>query len=302
MDDAFVFYPPREAGTIFHLALITALIVGVVYCLYRIAYTEVGPTFLFYLIPILVALPSVPLLAYRLNSLLNAFYKMERDSIRLQWGLRVEVIPTANILWMQPASSLSEPVHHPWIRWPGSVLGTRQLGGKTPIEFMASTSQDLVLVATYERVFAISPTVPDAFLSAYQQLTELGSLVLPTAESIYPTTIFAGVWQTPSSRYLLILSISLGLILISLTGLIAPSRYAVSLGFLPSGEPRELVPGIRLMLLPLLYTIFWVANFFAGLVLSRNEAHRPLANLLWANNVFVAVIFLIATYHILIIG
>jgi hypothetical protein len=302
VEESYEFTPPKKTGVIFHLVIIIAFIIIVIYCLYRIAYTEVGPTFLFYLIPILVAIPTVPLFAYRLNSLHNAIYIMERDNIHLQWGLRVEVIPTASILWIQSATSFSEPIHLPWIRWPGSVLGNRLLGGRTPIEFMASASQDLVLIATYERVFAISPTESGKFLSTYQQLTELGSLVKTEPQSIFPTTIFTGVWQTRASRYLLIISILLGIIMIFFTGLIAPSRFAVSLGFLPSGEPRDVVPSIRLMLLPILYTIFWFTNFFAGIILTRYKDHQPLAYLLWVNNIVVALLFLIAVYSILTIG
>lgn len=302
MNDSFIFYPPKKFGTIFHLVSIAVLIIAVAVSLFRIAYAEVGPTFLSYLVPILLAIPVVPLLAFRLNSLQNAVYKMERDSIRLQWGLRVEVIPTATILWVQPADHLTEPIRYPWIRWPGSVLGTRQLGGKTPIEFLASTSRDLVLVATFERVFAISPADPDAFLNSYQRMTELGSLIPPAAQSVRPTTIFAGVWRTPPSRYLLSASILLGLALIFWTSLVAPTRNAISLGFSPTGEPRDPIPGVRLMLIPLLNTMFWVFNFFVGLLLSRSEKNRPLAYLLWGNNVFVAGLFLIATYFILRFG
>ncbi len=299
VNDTDIFHPPKKSGTIFHIASIAILIIGVAISLYRIAYAEVGPTFLFYLIPILLAIPIVPLLIYRLNALQNAVYKMERDSIHLQWGFRVEVIPTATILWVQSATDLAEPVHLPWFRWPGSVLGIRHLGGKIPIEFMASTSNNLVLLATYERVFAISPSEPDAFIHSYKRLTELGSLSLPEAQSVHPTTFFAGVWRTGSSRNLLIINTLLGLILIFWSVLAAPAKYAISLGFTASGEPRELIPGARLLLIPILNTMFWVFNFFAGLVLFRNEIHRPLAYLLWGNNVFIATLFLIAMFFIL---
>jgi hypothetical protein len=297
--DTFIFNPPRKTGTIFHLVAIAILTIAVAVSLFRIAYAEVGSTFLTHLIPILLAIPIVPLLVYRLNALQNAVYRMERDSIRLQWGLRVEVIPTTTILWVQASNTLAEPIRYPWIRWPGSVLGTRHLGGKTPIEFMASTTKDLVLVATYERVFAISPADPDTFIHSYQRLTELGSLIPPAAQSVRPTTILTGIWQTPSSRYLISASLLLGLGLIVWSSLAAPSKNLVSLGFLPTGEPREPIPGVRLMLLPLLNTMFWVFNFFTGLILSRSKSRRPLAYLLWGNSVFIAGLFLVAVYFIL---
>lgn len=254
---------------------------------------------MFYLIPILVSIPTVPLLTYRLNALRNASYKMERDSLQLLWGFRIEIIPTATIIWVQSAVDMVESVHPPWFRWPGSILGTRHLGGKTLIEFMASTAKDLVLIATYEKVFAISPSDPNEFIRSYRRLTELGSLTLPEAQSIHPTTFFAGIWNTRSSRNLLVTSIILGIILVVWISLAAPTRNAISLGFTSAGDPREPIPSVRLMLIPILNTMFWVFNFFAGLILSRNETHRPLAYLLWGNNIFVATLFLVATFFIL---
>ena len=299
MNDTYLFYPPKKTGTIFQVVVIAVLVLGSAVSLYRIAYTEVGPTFLGYLIPILISIPIVLLFIYRLNALRNAMYRMERDSFHLQWGYRVEIIPTTTILWVQPAKDLAEPFHLPWFRWPGSIVGTRHLGGETPIEFMASATNDLILIATYEKVFAISPSEPDAFIDSYRRLTELGSLVEMEAQSIHPTTIFTGIWNTPSSRNLLAISIFLGIILVIWTSLAAPTRATISLGFTASGELREPIPSVRLILIPILNAMFWVFNFFAGLVLSRNEARRPFAYLLWGNNIIVATLFLIATFFIL---
>ena len=298
VNDTYLYYPPKKTGTIFQVVVVAILVIVSAVSLYRIAYAEVGPTFLGYLAPILISIPIVPLFIYRLNALRNAIYRMERDSFHLQWGYRVEIIPTTTILWVQLAKDLTEPFHLPWFRWPGSIVGTRYLGD-TPIEFMASTTKDLILIATYEKVFAISPSEPDAFIHSYRRLTELGSLAVMEAQSIHPTTFFAGIWNTPSSRNLLAISIVLGIILVIWTGLAAPTRASISLGFTASGELREPIPSVRLMLIPILNTMFWVFNFFAGLILSRNEARRPFAYLLWGNNIIVATLFLIATFFIL---
>jgi len=264
----------------------------------QIAYRDIGPGFIIYLLPILLAIPSVPLLIYRLNNLQNAVYTLERDSIRLQWGLRVELIPTNTILWVQRPSDLAETIRYPLIRWPGSILGTRRVGG-TPVEFMASTKRDLIMVATYERTYAISPSDPDAFLGAYQRLTEMGSLIPSQPQSVLPTFLLARAWQIPLTRYLIGASILLGILLVTWVGLVAPEIPQVSLGFLPTGEPRVPIPGIRLMLLPVINTIFWVFNFFFGLFLFRREEQRPLAYLLWGNSILVAGLFLVAVYFIL---
>jgi hypothetical protein len=299
VNDSYTFHPPTKTGIIFHLVCIAALIAGGGIGLYRIAYADVGLAFTIFLLPILLAIPLVPFLIYRLSNLQNAVYVLERDSIRLQWGLRVEVIPTNTILWVQRASDLEETLRYPLIRWPGSVLGTRRLGGGTPVEYMASTKRDLILVATYERTYAISPSDPDAFLQAYQRLTEMGSLIAFQPQSVHPTFLLARAWQSHSTRYLILSSILLSLILVTWVSMTAPERPEISLGFMPTGGPRNPIPGIRLMLLPVLNTIFLVFNFFVGLFLFRQEEQRPLAYLLWGNSVLVAGLFLIAVYFIL---
>lgn len=299
MSETYTFQPPTRAGTIFHLFCIAVLTIGGGFGLYRIAYTDVGPAFSIYLMPILLAIPLVPFLIYRTNNLHNAVYVMERDSIRLQWGLRVEVIPTHTILWAQSASDLTEKIRFPLFTWPGSVLGTRKLNGGTTIEYLASTKQNLILVATYERTYGISPSDPKAFLQSYQRMTEMGSLIPSQSQSVHPTFLLARVWQTPFARYLVAAGITLSVILVTWVGLIASEMPRVSLGFVPSGIPRNPIPGIRLMLLPVLNTIFWVFNFFVGLFLFRQEERRLLAYLLWGNSVVVAGLFLIAVYFIL---
>jgi hypothetical protein len=127
----------------------------------------------------------------------------------------------------------------------------------------------------------------------------MGSLIPPQAESVHPTFLLARVWKTPIPRYTIIASILLSLILVIWVSQVAPQIPQVSLGFLPTGAPRGSIPGIRLMLLPVLNTIFWVFNFFFGLYLFGQETNRLLAQLLWLNSVLVAGLFILAVYFIL---
>jgi hypothetical protein len=267
--------------------------------LFQTAYLGVGPTFIVFLIPVLLAVFGVPVLLYRLNTLQSSTYTLERDSIRLQWGLRVEVLPTNSILWVRPASDLIEKLRLPWLRWHGSVRGTRRLVGGTIVEYMASHTRDLVLIGTYEKVFAVSPENPSDFLQAYQRLTELGSLLPSQPRTVLPTFIVARVWQTPVARNMILLSFILGLILLIITGLVAPNLAAISLGFLPTGQPRDPIPGIRLLLLPTLNGIFWVFNLMTGLFFFRREDWQILSYILWSTSSIVAVLFLAGVYYML---
>ncbi len=299
MSETFKFFPPRRAGVAFHLIAIALFLGAGTWGLFQTAYRGIGQTFVFYLLPVLIALPTVPLLLYRLSNLLNASYVLERDGLHLQWGLRVEVIPTNDLLWARPASDVLETLKLPWLRWPGSVLGTRRLAGGPPVEFLASRSRELILVATYDRVYAISPADPEAFLQAYQHLMELGSLLPPKPQSVRPTFVLNRIWKNPVARLSLLASVILSLALLLWASVAAPSLPEVSLGFTPAGKPREPIPGVRIMLLPIINIIFLVFNFTFGIVLFRWEKRRILAILLWLNNAVVAALFLAGLYFII---
>jgi hypothetical protein len=298
VNESFIFYPPRRRGTIFHAGAIATLLLLAIFGLYRAAYSNVGPNFLLYLLPVILAIPAVPYLLYRWNALRNSVYTLERDRIHLQWGLRTEVIPTNNVLWVRPASDLLENLRLPWFRWPGSIIGERRFSKEFVVEFLASQSRDLILVGTYDRVFAISPEDPGEFLQAYQRMTELGSLIPPQPQSVRATFLLARVWQTRPAGLLILLGFVLSLGLLIWVSLLVPARPKISLGFTAGGFPRDPIDGVRLMLLPILNTIFFVINFFTGVFLFRRDEQRPLAYLLWGSTIFVTGLFLAAVYFI----
>lgn len=296
MNDTSAFYPPRKAGVIFHVISILVLILCGVIGIVRITSTQPGPVFIIYLFLIISAILLVPLLIYRLSYLQNAVYILERDSLRLQWGLRVEVIPSSTILWVQKADHLTEPIRYPLLRWPGSVLGTRRLSRDTPVEFLASSSRDLVLVATYECVYAISPSEPEVFVNTYQGFTELGSLSSPEHRSEHPTSLLTNAWTTPTSRNMILTSILIHVILIIWIGLTTPTNSNLELLFSQNAVPDVYTPRVRLTVFPMINTLFLTINIVAGLFIFRREKQRPLAYLLWGTSIVVSILFLVATF------
>jgi len=300
MDETYTFLPPRRAGVIFHLGAIAALTLGGAWGLWQAMHTDIGLAFLLYLLPFIVALPTVPFLLYRLNALENSAYILARDSITLRWGLRLEVIPMNAVQWIRPAADLTGALRLPRVHWPGSVLGTRNFpGGSTVIEFMGSQPSALLVIAAPGRFFAISPHNPDEFLRAYQYFTELGSLLTPASQSVRPTIVMTRVWRTPPARGLTLLGILLSLVLLVWASLRIPGLQQVSLGFSSDGMPRTPIPGIRLMLFPILNGFIYLFNLWVGLNLFRRAETRTLAYLLWGASVFVAVLFLVAMYFAL---
>lgn len=300
VNEDFTFYPPKRTGIIFHLISIAILTLLGAWGLWQAVHASVGPIFLIYLSPFLIALPLVPFLIYRLNNLENASYTLERDSLRLRWGLRVEAIPMINIQWIRPSSDLQQSLRLPALRWPGSVLGTRRFpGGKTVIEFLAAQSRDLLVIATPNRFFAISPANADEFLQAYQHFTELGSLLPPTPQSVHPTILVTRLWQNRPARYLILLGGLSTLGVLIWVSLAIPELEQVNLGFTPSGSPRPPIPSIRLMLLPILGSFAYLVNLFLGLAFFRRPETQPLAYLLWCTSIIVSIFFMAAVYFIL---
>jgi hypothetical protein len=297
--DTFTFQPPRQIGYLFHIVAIALLTGGAIWGLWQAIRIPIGLLFLLYLLPALFAITIVPLLAYRLYSLRASVYTLERDSITLQWGLRSHTIPMNHVLWVRPTSDLEVPLHLPWLRWPGAILGARRLRTGVPVEFLAARLRGMLLIATNERVYAVSPEDQNAFLQAFQHLTELGSLSPVQPQSIRPTSLIGQVWQTSTARYLVLSGALLSLGLFIWVSLVVPSLDQVSLGFTASGEPREPIQGIRLMLLPILNTLYFGVNLSLGLFFYRREESHPLAYLLWSNTILASALFIIAVHFIL---
>jgi len=299
MSEKTVFYPPLLAGRIFHTATIILLIIAGLWGLGSAARAQVGPVFLLELIPTLLALPLVPFLSYRLYTLYNAQYTLKRDHLLLQWGWRVERIPMNTIEWILPATDLETPLQLPWLRWPGAILGHRQTPDKRIVEFLATQPHNLLLIGTPERIFAISPSDPNAFLQAHQRLIELGSLTISTSESIHPSFLIARVWSTLPARYLLLIGAVLCFVLLAWTTIVIGQNSQIFLGFTPQGLPNEPLPSIQLMLLPILGITAYLFNSLLGFFFYRRDDQHAWTYLLWSNSILMVSIFLVAIYYLL---
>lgn len=276
---------------------------------------SIGPPLLVYLLPVLIGGGLLPLIVYRAYSLFSAYYLLERDGIGLYWGLRSEIIPMDRVLWVRPASELEQRLPLPFFRWPGAVLGVRQIPGAGLLEFFAARSTGLILIATSERTFAVSPDNPDTFLQVYQRQNELGSITPLKQVSIFPSFLLARVWRVRLARNLLLGGLLLNLVLLTWVSLVIPGLAQVRLGFGALAEP---VPGLQLLLLPFLSGTFFLVDLLLGLFFFRrtglqHDIHispqagitsdwQVLAYLLWGSGVVTAALFLAALIFILSAG
>jgi hypothetical protein len=242
----------------------------------------------------LLAFAPVPFFAYRAYALLRADYYIDRDSLAMLWGLRVEDIPLTDIEWVRPASDLTNPLLLPRFRIPGAILGIRRHPDLGRVEFIASSSRNLILIATSKRIFAISPQNAAGLVQTFARATEMGSLTPTEAKSVYPSFLITQAWESPIARFLWMSGILLNVGLIVWVGILIPSLSQIPFGFDPFGAPSEVASSTQLILLPLVSSLLFVIGITAGLYFYRWQRQRPLAFIVWASSTLSAFLFLMA--------
>lgn len=293
------FPPPRQRGLVIHFVLTGLLSLASSFALWLAFQTEVGLLFVVYILIFAATAVPVPILGYRAYALTRANYLLDRNILRLVWGLRIEDIPVTDVEWIRPLAGLMAPVSLPWFRLPGGILGvTRQVDiGK--VEFLASDAKTIVLVATARKIYAISPENPAAFSLAFQKTIEMGSLQPTQGLSQYPSFVAARAWDDPLARYLWLAGVFLNIGLLVWVTIIIPSLGRISLGFESTGAPLDPVPAAQLILLPLLSVLLFTADWLSGLFFYRKAEQRALALMVWGAGVVSGLFFLVAVFFIL---
>ena len=288
------FPPAKQVGLIVHGIIILVLAGVSAWGFFNLTLASVGPAFVAYLLVALLAFAPIPYFGYRAYALWRADYYIDRDSLAILWGLRVEDIPLTDIEWIRPATDLSHPLVLPRLRLPGAVIGTRRHTDLGPVEFIASDPRKLILVATSKRVFAISPNDMASLVRTFARATELGSLTPAEAKSVYPSFVITQAWDSPLARFLWVSGLILNIGLFVWVGLLIPSLSQIPIGFNPAGAQAEPTASVRLILLPFVSASLFAIGVFAGLYFYRWERQRPLAFILWISSTLCAVLFLLA--------
>ena len=115
------FPPPKRFGLILHGIIILVLGGISVWGTLQLTRAQVGPTFVIDLLLALLAFAPIPVLSYRAYALLRSDYYIDRDSLAILWGLRIEDIPLTDIEWVRPATDLTQPLTLPKFRLPGGA-------------------------------------------------------------------------------------------------------------------------------------------------------------------------------------
>jgi len=294
-------YPPeRQRGINLHISLILLSLAVSGICIWRAVAIPTEPGLLLWSLAALTAGLPAPFLVYRLYALFRGNYLLSREVFTIRWGLRLEQMPVSDVEWVRSANDLSTPLRLPAFPMTGAVLGTRQHPDLGLVEFMAGDRHNLLLVATARRVFAISPRDPVTFAQDFQRMIEMGSLAEETiSRSQYPSFVVIHAWENKLTRWLWLAGTLFNLALLIWVSLLVPRLGTIALGFITPDLPRNLVPGIQLIVLPVISMLFFLTAWVVGLVYYRRPNMKPLAFLLWGFSSFSGLLSLVAVGFII---
>jgi hypothetical protein len=282
------FRPPRTIGLLIGILLLLGLFSGIGFSVFQMASETVSPFLGIWTTLVVIGFPLALLVIYRLYGLLTAEYILNRDGFYLRWGLATDQIPIADIAALQPQSGypgVSRPRLGIW--WPGCITGQSHSEEFGLTEFFAcSTIKGNVIIQLRNRVIVITPPDVQDFMQAFSEIVQMGALEEIPEISQRPDFFSARLWADRYARGL----IGLGLILI--LALLASVSYQVSrlestvpFSFDEFGVPDLFVPPARLLILPLVGGVFWVADLVIGSWLYRMDKNRPVAYLVWGMGV-----------------
>jgi hypothetical protein len=225
----------------------------------------------------LASLPVMGFIGYRCYGLARGRYILSRNALVVDWGWRRELIPLQSIRAVRVVTEPGElaALQPRGLRWPGCLVGHADLPAVGPVEFLAATqNQGLILVHFAARALALSPAEPQAFAQAFSQLQAEGPSAQIEPESVVPAFLGWSVWRAWPAFALPGLSGVSGLLLIGYL-----------LWALAGGSERAGAP-LNVFILPLIVALTWALNTLLGLGLRRRPAEQPMAYLLWGATLF----------------
>ncbi len=200
MSEKQVFLPPRTTGVVLHALILLLLLGGVGSLLFLTFARTSGGLLPLYILGVLVLLALLPVAAYRGYALLHARYEVERDGLRVRWGLRSEDIPLTAVMDVRIAKELRSPLRPPLFAFPGAILGAAEHEELGHLEFLASRQANFVIVSTVDETLVLSPEDPQDFVHRFDRLIEMGSLTPIEAHTALPAVYLRQMLNDRLSR------------------------------------------------------------------------------------------------------
>jgi hypothetical protein len=300
MTGSQIFLPKRTPGLVFH-SVITILVLGGASFLLFLAFQQSGGiNLILFLTGALILLASLPFLVYRGYALFHAGYTLERDGLRIRWGLRLLDIPLSEVEWVRPAEDLQIPVKLPVFSWPGAILGESEHEDLGVVEFIASASDNLVIVAAMDRVVILSPEAREDFILKFNRTLEMGTLAPIQPLSAKPAVFLQSIFKNKAARITIPLGFILWFLLLILVSLLIPGHDQLSMGYDAAGYPIETVPASRLLMLPVIGIFLYAISLIGGAYFFRKTENKPVSQLLWAGGVMTPILLLAAALIFLV--
>ena len=295
-----VFLPPKKAGIVLHILLLLLLLGGITALLILAFSRPAGWPLALYLPVTLALIALLPLTAYRGYALYKASYTIERDGLRVRWGLRSEDLPVTEVLWVRPASDLIKPLSLPRFSVPGALTGTSIHEELGEVEFIASSAPNLVIVAAVEKTLVLSPQDPEDFSRRFQRVIEMGSLSPIEPHTAIPAAYMQNVFHDQLAKALLTSSVVLTLVLLVATSIFIPFRNMVSIGYDANAIPLPPVSSNRLLMLPIIAVFFVVINIIAGFFFYRRGETRPVSYFVWSAGILTPLLLFVSVLLVIL--
>ncbi len=233
---------------------------------------------------------------YRLYALLEARYVIEASHLRLQWGLRQEIIPLTDVLWARPLR-----LRPPLLATPGGFTGVTKHPELGTVEFMAAVRRPLIVLATARRAYVLSPREPAAFMDALQRALQTGRLQPGGARSVRPAELVRSPLGQPAARFLLTFTALTWLGLLAWLGLLLPAAPQLAAGFDAAAAPLPPRPLPEMLWLAAFGLVLVLVDWLLGLLLYPSPQRRPWAWALWGGAALTSALTVLA-YALLLEG
>jgi hypothetical protein len=293
MSDNQIFLPKRNPGLPIQIALVLIVLGGAGFLLYLVFQQSGGLNLILLLAGALILLAMVPFLAYRAYALLHAEYDLERNGLRIRWGLRILDIPLSEVEWVRSADDLQIPLKLPLFSLPGAVLGVSQHPDLGAVEFIASSTANVVIVACMDRVVALSPDQELEFIQNFNRTIEMGTLSPIQPQSLEPAIFLRSLFSDRLARVTIPTGFGLWFLLLILVSVLIPNMSTLSMGYDVGGLPLEPVAASRMLILPVIGIFMYTICLIVGAYFYRKEATRPVSHMLWVGGIIPSVLFLI---------
>ena len=286
--------PPRRRGVMFGGLLVFGTLFLDTFWFWQV--TNWPVTFITFIqsLLLLLSLPWLGLLIYRLYGLISLRYHLDRNRLFIRQGAMWQVIPLSKIERVEVGLQLVSPSSYRGAWWPGYWAGRGKVTGAGLTLFYATTrSSRQVILVTPALAYAISPPDPGVFVRELELRRAME--VTQELEQITHRPAFTrwAFWSDQIAQGLLALGALATMILFGRLCWHYPSLPArLALHFNAQGHIDRIGQRSDLFALPIIGLFILAVNLVLGFLLYRWE--RVGAYLIWGSIVAVDMLLWLA--------